>query len=61
MQHTPVFLLGEFHGNRSLVGYVHGLPRVGHKDTTEQLSTHALCCYTDLEVFMDLPSPPDKF
>ena len=27
-QHTPVFLTGEFHGQRSLVGYiVHGLTK----------------------------------
>ena len=30
-QPTPVFLLGEFHGERSLVGYSPiGLQRVGH-------------------------------
>ena len=38
-QPTPVFLPGESHGQRSLVGYS---PQ-GHKesDTTEQLHTHA--------------------
>ena len=37
-QHTPVFLTGKFHGQRSLVGY----SPWGRKesDTTEQLSTH---------------------
>ena len=37
-QHTPVFLPGESHGKKSLVGYS---PK-GHKesDTTEQLSIH---------------------
>ena len=37
-QHTPVFLLGESHGQRSLVGYS---PQ-GHKesDTTERLHFH---------------------
>ena len=44
---TPIFLPGESHGQRSLVGYS---PR-GHKelDTTEQLSTHLvqeLCAHT---------------
>ena len=35
-QPTPVFLPGKFHGQRILVGYVHG----GHKelDTTSQLN-----------------------
>ena len=39
---TPVFLPGEFHGQRSLVGY----SPWGHKesDTTERLSTH--CSFT---------------
>ena len=37
MQHTPVFLTGEFHGQKSLVGYS---PQVHKKlDTTEQ-QTH---------------------
>ena len=38
-QPTPIFLSGEFHGQRSVVGYC---PR-GHKelDTTEQLNTYA--------------------
>ena len=38
-QPTPVFLPGEFHGQRSLVGY----SSWGQKesDTTEQLSTHS--------------------
>jgi len=37
-QPTPVFLPGEFHGERSLVGYI----AWGRKelDTTEQLSIH---------------------
>ena len=34
-QPTPVFLPGEFHGQRSLVGTVHGL---AESDTTEQLT-----------------------
>ena len=29
-QHTPVFLPGESHGQRSLVGYVHRVTRVRH-------------------------------
>ena len=38
--HTPVFLLGKYHGQRSLVATPHG----GHKesDTTEWLNTHIL-------------------
>ena len=39
-QPTPVFLPGEFHGQRSLAGY----GPWGHKDTTEQLTcTFAPC------------------
>ena len=36
---TPIFLPGEFHGQRSLVGY----SPCGHKelDMTERLSTHS--------------------
>ena len=30
MAPTPVFLPGEFHGQRSLAGYIMGLQRVGH-------------------------------
>ena len=45
-QPTPVFLLGESRGQRSLAGY----SQWGHKesDLTEQLSTHAhqvICTY----------------
>ena len=35
---TPVFLLGKFHRQRSLVGY--SLWGCRESDTTEQLSTH---------------------
>ena len=38
-QHTPVFLLGESHGQRSLVGYSHK-----ESDTTEE--TQHSCMYT---------------
>ena len=38
-QPTPVFLLGEFRGQRSLVVYSPWGPE--ELDTTEQLSTHA--------------------
>ena len=43
-QPTPVFLPGEFHGQRSLVGY----SPWGRKelDTTERLSTHKNKVYT---------------
>ena len=39
-QPTPVFLPGEFHGQRSLAGY----SPWGHEvsDTTEQLTSHSL-------------------
>ena len=37
---TPVFLPGEFHGERSLVGYSRWGPK--ESDKTEQLSTHTL-------------------
>ena len=41
-QPTPVFLPGESHGQRSLVGYtVHGVTEL---DMTELLSTHMLSC-----------------
>ena len=42
-QPTPVFVLGEFQGQRSLAGY---RPQ-GHRESgmTEQLSTHKHCCY----------------
>ena len=44
-QPTPVFLPGEFHGQRSLVGYSQsmGLQRVGREWVTKQQS---LCFYT---------------
>ena len=35
-QPTPVFLPGEFHGRRSLVGYSPWCPRVGHDWAAEQ-------------------------
>ena len=39
-QHTPVFLLGEFHGQKSLAGYSSwGLKEL---DTTEQVSLYLL-------------------
>ena len=38
---TPVFLPGEFHGQRSLEGYSPWGCK--ESDTTEQLSTHAHC------------------
>ena len=41
-QTTPVFLLGESHGQRSLAGYSPWGPK--ELDTTE-LSTHTLCTY----------------
>ena len=43
-QPTPVFLLGKFHGQRSLVGY----SPWDHKelDTAEQLSTHMAPVHT---------------
>ena len=34
-QPTPVFLPGEFHGQRSLAGTVHGVTRVGHDLATK--------------------------
>ena len=38
MQPTPVFLLGESHGQRSLAGYiVHGVARVGHDLATQTI------------------------
>ena len=45
-QPTPMFLPGEFHGQRSLVGY----SPWSHKesDMTEQLSTHMLLSSTDI-------------
>ena len=54
-QPTPVFLPGESHGQRSVVGY----SPWGHKesDTTEQLSMHA---YTSTNIkdtkVMDVPA-----
>ena len=47
-QPTPIFLPGEFHGQRSLAGYC----SLGHKELamTEQLST-AHCWLTELFVF----------
>ena len=34
---TPVFLPGEFHGQKSLAGYiVHGVVRVGHNLVTKE-------------------------
>ena len=33
-QPTPVFLPGKSHGQRSLVGYIHGVSRVGHNLVT---------------------------
>ena len=49
-QPTPVFLPGEFHGQRSLVGY--SLWGRKESDTTEWLThthacahTHTQCCY----------------
>ena len=54
-QSTPVFLLGEVHGQRSLVGYCPW----GHKesDRTERFS---LCFFLDKDkifVFIPLPDP----
>ena len=37
--YSPVFMLGESHGQRSLVGY--SLQGCRESDTTEQLSMHA--------------------
>ena len=34
-QPTPVVLPGEPHGQRSLVGYCHGIEKVGHDLVTE--------------------------
>ena len=34
-QPTPIFLDGKSHGQRSLVGYQHGVARVGHDLATE--------------------------
>ena len=36
---TPIFLPGEFHGQRSLAGYSHGITK---SDMTEQLSLHLI-------------------
>ena len=36
-QPTAVFLPGESHGQRSLVGYIHGVARVGHDLATSLL------------------------
>ena len=49
-QPTPVFLRGEFHGQRSLVGY----SLLGHKesDTTEPLTDRYTHSSTALSVFM---------
>ena len=48
MSTTPVFLLGEFHGQRSLVGY--GL--WGHKelDTTENETHNKVIFHTEEDV-----------
>ena len=53
-QHTPVFLPGKFHGERSLAG----CSQWGHKesDTTEQLGTHTWPSNTtDLSLSSPLP------
>ena len=41
-QPTPVFLSGETHGQRNLVGYIQsmGCQRVGHNEVTEHTHTH---------------------
>ena len=43
-QPTPVFLPGEFHGQRSLIGYSPwGHKELGMTEATEQARTHRLC------------------
>ena len=39
-QPAPVFLTGESYGQRSLVGYSHGVVRVWHDWATEHIHTH---------------------
>ena len=45
-QPTPVFLPGEFHGQRSLLGYS---PWVAESDTTEDTHTH-----TEVKIYIFL-------
>ena len=51
MQPTPVFLPGEFHGQRSLEGY----SPWGHKDldTTEQLTLFSLSVINFIGLFKE--------
>ena len=47
MEPTPVFLPGEPHGQRSLVGYiVHGVAK--ESDTTERLNNNKPCDLDDV-------------
>jgi len=39
-QPTSVFLPGELHGQRSLVGGVHGVAKIRHDSVTEHTHTH---------------------
>ena len=41
-QHTPVFLSGEFHGQRSLMGKVHGLTKSWTQLSHTHTHTHTL-------------------
>ena len=63
-QPSPVFLPGEFHGQRSLAGY----SPWGHKDvdTTEQLTTSVICHINKLKnqnhmiILMEAEKPSEK-
>ena len=60
-QPTPVFLPGEFYGQRSLAGY----SPYGHKelDMTEQLSLHFICHWASLvaQTGKNLPAMPETW
>ena len=42
---TPGFLPGESHGQRSLVGHVHGVARARHEGATEQPTRSSQCSF----------------
>ena len=54
-QSTPVFLPGEFHGQRSLEGY--GPWALRESDTT---NTHELCCRHCVKCFINISFSPLK-
>jgi len=45
-QHSPVFLPGRFHGQRSLAGYSPGVTRVRHNPAIERTYRHQMTSAT---------------